>query len=231
VDPVIVFGEGAAQVGGDHKDTWIRSDQGPRAHGADVLIACEALPIRQIDSLMRFSFIGHIPASAAIYSAILTLVTDRICPGLMTITMSRLVTNWGVTLVDEGISQNPAALGQATWDNAFDWNNPLIDTGWAAGLGVGFGAGDFGAPAANFVIPNAAAANTAFNCDITAGVALDIINDATQYGHTLANDINALIGFHSSRAVVVANRWYLTVTYAETPIGASKIHIPIGIGI
>ena len=235
IDPTVYFGDGSVPAGqlgaGNHKACWIRGDVTPdasSASSADMRLRGTGVAYRRA-ILMRFSLVA-IPANAIINTSVLS-VRSLVAPPLANNTEARrLITNWGVTLIDEGITENPATGGQATWNEAFDYNG-VGDIPWAGG--------------ANFVegndcdvvedTQNVIANNTWYHWSIPVMTRLWIGNDATNYGLSLGFIENAGDGnFDSNNAVNTANRPYLTVTYTLPSVRRtlqSKISIPVGIGI
>ena len=227
IDPTVVFGEiGGGAIGGTHKDTRIAPANIDRSDASTNVLNCRN---GVTEVLLRFD-VSSIPANATVTSGILTLTTDLIAGGNFTYTIQRLVTNWGVTNIDEGVTADPAANGQATWRRCYDFNGAGGDVVWAAG---NFSAADHGAALVAVLIPVGAAAGTAFNWDITQGVILDVANDATNYGYHMESDNAAAQQFRSQENANVGDRPYLTVDYT-LPVKqnlSSKISIPVGIGI
>ena len=208
IDPTIIFGEGAGQTGGDHKDACIRSTTPTRA--------TVSFPILYLRSgnwwdLLRFSLTGHIPTGAIIDSAILTLhTTTVVVPGNQILSIARLATPWGVTSTNEGVDESPATSGQATFKRSFDFNGAGGDVLWSAG---NFSAADYGAVIDTTTLALNDPVGTILTFDITTGVAADVLSDTTNFGYTIYNDDAGLTQLASQDNLTVGHRPYLTVDY------------------
>lgn len=230
--PTIVFGEGAGQIGGDHKDSWIRASDTDRCYASDIdLYVYDGPGSDNRRSLMRFSLAGHIPSNAVVSSGILTLALHAPSPGAITHGIHRLSTAWGVTPTAEGASQHPATGGQATHRRAFDFNGGGGDVSWAAGV---FSGSDFGARITSWNVGNADPAGTSYNIDITSDVQTDVRDDAANHGYLLIWDAGSVnIRYASQENATVGRRPYLTVIYSvpEGAGGREGVGIDIGIGL
>lgn len=209
IDPVIVFGEGAGQTGEDHKDTYVDSANVALANGGGSTMACR---LNRHITLLRFSLIGHIPINAIINNANLRVVIGSLSAAQKTISINPMITNWGVDLINEGTTQNPAVGGQATWRRAFDFNGAGGDIVWGGGGNIS--AVDWGVAINTFIILNGAAIGTEYIVNITAGVANDILNDATNLGYSFTSNVNSGQNFDSQESVTIGERPYLTVDYS-----------------
>jgi len=167
--PTYIFGEGpTATVSGTHKDTYLVSGAAARSFATQGNFILGNSTGNDYVYLARFD-ISSIPAGEPVVSATLTLtlMSDGLT-GDRTVNIHRVLTAWGVNDTDEGANENPATGGQATYDNAKDCNG-VGDVGWAAGVGAGWGAGDYDAVAdASFVIGAADVAGTQYNAILTA---------------------------------------------------------------
>ncbi len=213
--PTKVFGEGAGYIGGDHKDTYLWGGAGARSYGSGTTLWSQNLTVGGI-TLLRFSLAGHIPTNAIVNTAVLTLTKQNAAgaPNAGNINTHDLITNWGITNINEGVSQNPAVLGQATHDNAYDHNGGG-DVGWAAGAGVGYGVGDRQALETAVPWDVSDAAGTFYNISVPTMVQRWVKNDGANFGTTIECSINAPVVFHSSNAVAPASRPYLTVKWSR----------------
>lgn len=233
IDPVIVFGEGAGMIGGDHKDTWIISTDIDEAQGANIFLQVRLLAVpggRFI--LMRFSLTGHIPANAIVNTAILTLTLAIAPANNLAINASEIITPWGVTPIAEGITADPALGGQATWRRSFDFNGAGGDVAWAGG---NISNADYNVAETNFNILAADAPGTLYNLNIPIMSQNWVNNDVNNDGIVLiatAGVLNTFANVHSQEAAALADRPYLTIDYdlpvtPIVPISQRNSHIAI----
>lgn len=224
--PILVFGErGGTDIGGDHKDTMLGTNVLNDAFGGDVDIACvDAVAGRR--PLLRFSLTGHIPTNAIVNSAILSVRT-RFTGAAGNVTAHRLLRAWGITPTNEGASQSPAALGQATFARSFDFNGAGGDVTWAAG---NYSAADYGAAEATVAIAGVGY----FDFSIPVMVQNWINNDVTNYGLALIPAAGVRTLFQSQETANVNERPYLTIDYtvpeaANTNKSRTSISLSMGI--
>ena len=226
---IAIFSDkGGSHFGGDHKDAYIASNSGSTSTASTVFVVVDDLAGASAwPGLLRFSLVGHIPENAIISSAIITLVVSHRA-GAFAIQAHKLLTPWGVTPINEGGDEDPATGGQVTWDNAFDYASGA-DVGWAAGVGAGFGAGDY--RAAFQISEVAAAVGSVLTIAVTDDVQEMVQDDDANCGWLMQGTVHATGNrFHSRNAVALANRPFLTVVYTVPPINAprrSKVRIGI----
>jgi len=226
IDPVLVFGEGVGYIGGDHKDTWLNEGALGRSEGGNVNLSIRNGAGNDLIVLMRFSLTGHIPTNAIINTSVLTLTTSALAAFNATLNLSRLVTDWGVSPIDEGITANPALAGQATFRRSFDFNGAGGDVVWAGGGNIT--ALDYVAAENTIVIVNPTVVGTVFNIAIPIMTRLWVANYATNYGFCIVGAVadNNQTNFDSQESVTVAERPYLTIDY-DIPVTPTPTVIPI----
>jgi len=203
IDPVIVFGKGAGMVGGDHKDTVLVTNNAANSFGQLATLQIRNFGIATLTSLIRFSLTGYIPTNASVNSSDLTLTLNA-QNGAFLVGAYHIISNWGITSVDAGISQAPAVLQQATWNSPFAVVGP--DPLWAGG-GVWSNA-DHNAAETTWTIGGADPPGTTYNISIPIMTQAWINNDAINYGVVLegVNNINQFNIYDSLDAIVPANR-------------------------
>ena len=227
IDPSLVFGEGVGQTGGDHKDTQIASAAlSNRSWATNSPVTVADFANRPF--LGRFSLAGHIPRDAIVRTSTLTLTIDTLAGAVFT-SIYQMYTAWGVSSTDEGISAVPAANGQATYDNAFDYNGPE-DVGWAAGAGVGISAADYNPVAENTNTIIGGAGIVAYNWQIPIMTQAWVRNDSTNYGYLVCAVLNNQKNYYCQEDATVGRRPYLTVEY-DVLAGQSKISNSVSVGI
>ena len=234
---VLVFGGGAGNVGGDHKDTSILSTTPTRSYGsADRVYAYDAGDVSPFVALMRFELANHIPVGSVINSSVLRMYCVLL-GGATNVAIHRMLTRWGVSDTDEGANEVLSTGGQATWDCTFDYNAGT-DVRWAAG-GV-FTAADFVAAAED--TQAIAAVGTWMTFNIPVMTRFWLANRTQNYGCYLVASADT-VQLASDSHATDAFRWTLTVNYtppaaaaaaaaaATQRSAASKIRINIGINI
>jgi len=210
--PITVFGLDVGMIDDGNKDTAINQTNPTIGLGTRNPIVIRSGAI--IYYLSRYE-LSSIDVAANVSSAILTLKSQVLLLA-GTYSIHRLLTNWGQTDTNAGIEQNPAANGQATWDNAYDYNG-VGDVGWAAGVGVGFGAGDYNAAVENSqAIP---ATGATANFDITAMIQDMVTNPANNYGFLVMSNRNPNNAIFSFAAAAATDAPYLTVNYTIPSTG------------
>ena len=221
--PIKVFGEGAGQIGGDHKDTTIVSTILGISEATVVVFQTRELGAGGRSPLLRFSLVGHIPTNAIINSAVLTTTLQTAPASNLTIGLYRMITQWGVDLTNEGVSENPATGGQASWRRSFDFNGAGGDVTWAGGGNIS--AVDYAAVETTYNVLAADAPGTVYNINIPIMVQNWVSSDANNAGlimRTTAGSFNIWANQHSQEAVVAANRPYLTVDYTVPSSSSSS---------
>lgn len=134
----------------------------------------------------------------------------------------RITTPWGQTATIEGVTQDPTANGQATYDNAFD-RNGVGDGPWAAAV---FGAGDYAAGASDTVLINAL--NAWFAFDVTNDVNDYLVNGIVNSGWAIISAAITASRFASQQNANAALEPYLRLDYDEIPGGVvAQPHIAI----
>ena len=121
--PVLVFGEGAGMIGGDHKDTWIRGSVTDKANAGSSLF--DVADLNGADNrfaLVRLSLVNHIPINDIVNSAILTLTLNSNASQTTTQNIYRLNKAFGISPTNEGPTESPATRGQGTYRRSFDLN-------------------------------------------------------------------------------------------------------------
>jgi len=221
IDPVIVFGEGAGHVGGDHKDTWFYSVNNGRCFPSAVDFRVANVPVEV--SVLRYSLTGHIPINAIINNSVLSLTLFAVGVAAV-VSFHNLLTAWGVTQVAEGITENPATGGQATRRRSFDFNGAGGDVAWVGGL---YGAGDRqAAETAEILVGGEPAPATILTPAIPIMTQAWVQNDNINYG--LSIESNGLENrFYSQEAANAALRPYLTVDYDIPSRRIDQTHISI----
>ena len=228
-----ILGNDAGMVGiGTHKDTGILSLVPTGAFGALAAIALDGGGDFRW-WLGRFSYTA-LPANITLISAFLTVrLFAHINAGDATWNMRQLLTNRGVTLVSDGATETPATGGQPTWDNAFDFNGGA-DVPWGGG-GVFTLANDAGAVLDTLTVNAADPVGTLYSFDVTAAVALQLLDDATNYGFLLEQTTGLRKSIDSLDAADTSHAPYLTLNYTVPVTGGtvkqSHTSISIGIGI
>ena len=228
-----ILGNDAGMVGiGTHKDTGILSSVPTGAFGALAAIALDGGGDFRW-WLGRFSYTA-LPANITLISAFLTVrLFAHINAGDATWNMRQLLTNRGVTLVSDGATETPATGGQPTWDNAFDFNGGA-DVPWGGG-GVFTLANDAGAVLDTLTVNAADPVGTLYSFDVTAAVALQLLDDATNYGFLLEQTTALRKSIDSLDAADTSHAPYLTLNYTVPVTGGtvkqSHTSISIGIGI
>ena len=230
--PIIVFGESAGMIGGDHKDGFVwDAAQANNSYGGDA----ENFVRNTVGNNMivngRWSLVGHIPANAVINSAVGSYIKSvGAGVGVLGFTLHDCATPFGVTPVDEGASAAPAAGSQATYNRSFA--NPT-NTPWAGGGAVS--AADNGILSDTIAGNAADAVGTIYNFDFAPIVRLWVLNDATNYGYFIrrTDAVGFFSRFWSQEAVLPANRPYLTVNWDLPPSTAitRQSHTAIHAGI
>ncbi len=214
--PVIVFGEVAGGIGGDHKDTYIDIGTPNGAWGSNAIIWARSVAGWVLG---RWSLLGHIPANATINSAIMTLTKQNGPGGAAAVVFALYGINkpWGIDPTDEGVDQNPPAgvNDAATFSMRFFVSATL----WGAG---NFSAADYGAAIATENGDISDVAGTVYTWDIAPLVRQWILNDATNYGYVIDTDVAAWTAWHSQEAGVAGNRPYLTVDYSLPPSSSAS---------
>ena len=215
--PITVFGLDVGMIDGGNKDTAINQTNPTIGLGTRNPIVIRSGSI--IHYLTRYE-LSSIDVAANVSSAILTL-KSQVLLFAGTYSIHRLLTNWGQTDTNAGIEQNPAANGQATWDNAYDYNGGGPgDVGWVAGVGVGFGAGDYNAAVENSqAIP---ATGATANFDITAMIQDMVTNPANNYGFLVMSNRNPNNAIFSFAAAAATDAPYLTVNYTIPSTGTTR---------
>lgn len=175
---VYVFGRGPGathQTG--HKAVWIAYDSTDAAV-ADASVAShqemwvglyEDIEMQYIDvSLLRFD-LSAIAAEASVTEAVLRVVLANIGGPRMfpvNIQVMQLSVAWGVDDTNQGVSEDPASGGQATWNNAKSQAIPVPWCGMGGGFS-GFPPPYEIAPVGLITVPTDAIQGTAFNVDLT----------------------------------------------------------------
>lgn len=219
IDPTIIFGEGAGQTGGDHKDNWVRGSITDKAHGGDTDFRVGDLPggsgTDNRYGLIRFSLSSHIPVNAVVTSGILTLALSVGAFQTTNHVIYRLNKAWGITPTNEGASQATATQGQATFRRSFDFDGSGGDVAWGGGSFAL--ANDAGPVLQTWTVNTAHLAGQSYNIDITADIQADVLNDATNYGKTIyttsPENATNVVNYATQESATVARRPYLTVVY------------------
>ena len=229
IDPTVEFSDrGGGAFGGDHKCTFIRGDNTDRSYASDVNTLIRNIVAGAASvSLYRFSLTGHIPTNAIINSAVFAVT--NLSTNAQIISAYDMITNWGITSTDEGVTQEPANAGQATFDNSFDYNG-VGDVPWVGG---GFTVADHQAAEATATMNGGDPAGTVYNFSIPIMVSRWVLNDALNYGLCMYGDFAVgWTSFNSNDAVNTAVRPYLTIDYTvPSDIPQSKIANAMGMGI
>jgi len=204
-----IFGEGpGGDASGNHKDTYIISAALGASGAAEVDIWVSSF-VGGFVGLMRFD-LSAIPAGETVTAATLRIyLSENNLIANSNIVATNIITNWGVTNTDEGVSANPAAAGQATWRRSFDFNGTGGDVTWAAG---NLSAADVGVVSDTVFIGVADPAGTPYDLDMTALVAEWCAGTTANYGFGISNTALQTTKFHSQSAVDAAVRPALLVT-------------------
>ena len=212
--PIIVFGESAGMIGGDHKDTFVYAGGANSAWGSEPEIYSGGGG-NAAYSIGRWSFDGHIPTNVVINSAIATYV-KRLAAGpalAANLSYNNILTPSGVTPTDAGVNQNPpvGANDAATWNDSF----AVTGTNWAGGGAIS--AADIGVMGPTVAINQNDPIGTVYNFDITDIVQAQVQNDATNFGWIISQTGAFYLRLWSLNAAVLANRPYLTVNWDFPP--------------
>lgn len=211
IDPTIVFGEGSGQTGGDHKDTYLSENVPAGSHGSSPVLNIRTHVVADWFPIFRFSLIGHIPTNAIVNSSVFSLKTLTFI-GPANVSIHNLITPWGESSTVDGIIEDPATNGQATYNRSFDFNGVGGDVTWSAGV---ISSADYNA-AEDTVALAAAGSITTFVIPIMTQAW--IINDATNCGLLLASSTGNNNNVNSQETVIAANRPFLTVDYSVPAI-------------
>jgi len=229
------FGERPGMIGGDHKDTYLDATTVDAANGTAAIGYLMSVGGFITVILGRWSILGHIPSDAIILSATAHYSKADAAgpPQAMSMGVHELVTDWGVTPTDAGITQNPPAGANdaATWFNAFS----VSSTDWAAGPAPEhFDVGDYGAQEVAEAFEYSDPINTEHTIDFTSMARRWLMDDGANLGYVLRRvDAGAnFIQLHLEDSATVNSRPYLRVVYA-LPVEKiqSKSQTTVGIGI
>ena len=221
--PTIRFSDRGGDTGGDHKDNYLFEDNVDRARGANATLVVKQLAAVGRVPVGRWSLAGHIPTNARVSSAVMWYYFSAVTSA-GTASIHRMTTNWGVTNVDAGANQDPAAGGQSTFRRSFDYNGAGGDVTWAGG---NFAAADYDATSES---TSAITGVGWVSWSIPLMVQNWVQNDATNFGWTMiSTDIQPGNAVMQSMDSATANqRPYLDVTY-HVPVLKSAIGIGIAI--
>jgi len=227
IDPVIVFGDVVGGIG-NNKDTNIYQGQPANSYGAqDYFRAGLANANENYYGLLRFD-LSSIPANAIVNTAVLSLTLFRnLIAGGFQYWVSELITNWGITPINEGGINVPAAANEATYDESFAGATP-----WAA-LGGFDLANDANAAEDTFTVLAGDLPGTVYNLNIPVMAQNWLI---TNYGCVINGEVVILHidDFYSREEVVPALRPYLTIDYTvpvSNILRQSKLNLGINTGI
>ena len=224
-----IFGEGpTGDQSGLHKSTAIRAEQPDKAFGEYIYAVTDT----DYYPLIRYNMVSILGES--IDSAYLTFYSYGPVYNDATVGVHKLLSDWGKNDTDEGATEDIASGGQATWNNRKDFNSGS-DVGWAAGAGVGFGAGDYAAVAEGVASHSLDdPAGTSSVVDITAYVTAYAAGTQTNDGFVLI-PIAGIFRVAGSAYETVAYRHFLTVVTSGGATGSSvarqKSSTSVGIGI
>jgi hypothetical protein len=170
--------------------------------------------------LMHFDLSGAVPVGATIDSVVLRLNLAQTQPSTQTVTLHRVLADWGEGTSSGGSGEGggaPAAAGDATWGQRFfgmaqPWTTP---------------GGDFTAPAS---AGRAVGGALGFYAWRSAGMASDVAfwvqNPSSNFGWELkGNEVTpgTAKAFSSRQATAAMDRPLLTVYYTEVPTGAGAL--------
>lgn len=218
--PTIIFGEGpGGDASGNHKDTHLNSLAVNFSFASDATLCVGRdgpVPMTFFSTPLMCFDISAIPAGSTITAATLRLfLSSTDGAANRTINLHRMITQWGVTDTDEGVSATPAVDGQATFSSSFSTFPVPPATPWIGG-NFNFAADAFPLPETNFTVLSTDGAGTMYDIPITALVTGWY--DGTNANRGLCLDL-PLVGpgqfaiFHSQSAVNAALRPSLTVVY------------------
>jgi hypothetical protein len=159
IDPTLTIGNA---TGDDVKDTYIDASNKARGRGSAVTLGVRGSN-GFIITLERFPLTG-IPANATLNSSTLyqyLSVTDT--TGTIVAKIHRMLTNWGKTYGDAGLTSSGVTDGSATYRASFDFNLGGGHTAWASG---DISASDYAASTLSFTVRSTDAAGTEYATDI-----------------------------------------------------------------
>jgi len=214
IDPTLIFGEGAGYIGGIHKDTFLLSTDVDDSQASSISLQARlaVAPGGRVP-LWKFTLENDIPVNAIVNSAVLSITLRTAPAGNITISNYQLITPWGVTPTNEGISQDPANGGQATWRRSFDFNGAGGDVAWNAG---NFSVADYNPVENTWVVLAADIPGTVYNLDFTNMTRNWVSTPALNYGVAMLITVGVIgqwTNLYSQEELVPANRPYLTVDY------------------
>ena len=179
-------------------------------------------PVRR--ALLAFDIAGNIPAGSTINSAVLTLHMSRTVAGDETVTLHRLLANWGEGTSNADTQEGqgaPATTGDATWLHTF-FNSSF----WASA------GGDFtAAPSASTVVGDVAFYTWGSTTQMVADVQSWLDNPGSNFGWILLGNESmsrTAKRFDSRENVTPANRPMLVIDY--TPL-LKHVLLPIIMGL
>jgi len=219
--PTIILGDCPGGVG-NHKDTQIYSAAVNASYGDDVRMSMRLFGGFINTTVCRWD-LTLLPANATIVSAIASFFKQDVAgvPSIQNLSFHNLLTDFGVTRINEGVAQNPpvGANDAATWTNPF----AVTGTNWAGG-GV-FSAADYTALA--FALQNTNvgdAVDKEYQVDFLPAVNLWFNNDATNNGFIIrrTDNVNNFVFWHTREAVNPLVRPCLTIQYTVPSTGTTR---------
>ncbi len=218
IDPAIVFGEGAGQTGGDHKDCYVFGPIPAFASGDTADLSVDGLT--RYTSIGRFSLVNHVQTDADILSSTFSLYDDGTGQaGSNTLTIHKLTHDFGVTKTDEGTQENPATGGQPTYRRSVDKNGAGGDVLWTSG---NLSANDHDNSAEDSNVIGAVSNGTKYDWEIPVMTTSWKNDDSSNYGWILVGTAVASgfrKDFHSQESLTIGYRPKLTVDFT-VPAGA-----------
>lgn len=222
----IFFGEGLSfELGLGHKMNGLNSGNTDKSTGdaVSILIRAAGMSVSRL-GIIRFD-ISSLSSDAIVSSAYLFIKTSALTAG-GNVSVHRLITQWGQTDYDAGITEDPAIGGQATFDCAFDYNG-VGDVPWAGG---GFSAADYEAVADD--TQAFAAAGNWNRYDVTNTVRNIVKRSAINHGWAIISAIAANNSLHTFDAIDETDRPYLVVNYTSISKKSEKhFNMSISMGI
>lgn len=220
-----IFGEGpTGDQSGNHKDTFLRTPVADAAsYATDAAVNING-PIARV-ALYQFDISA---VAEEISTATLTLYVAGSPAMAATISAHNMLTDWGVTSTTEGASENPATGGQATYDNAKDFNGAGGDVGWSDGLDAGFSSNDYAAAESSQLVGAGTAQFTAVSWDVS--IMAEGWRTGNNYGVVMISDTDQMNSFWTQNYATAAYRPILTVVTgggASTPSPHKRI-FPVG---
>lgn len=208
----VLFGLRAGMIQRGHKDTFIRDSAQTTAQDTRLFMYCNIAANNDQHPLMRFNLVQNIPRNARVRRATLNLYLNaHVGAGAMVVSVYKMRTAWGPSKTQEGATETPATGGQATYDEAFDYNG-AADVAWASG--GDFSAADYEAtPETTFTVGAGDALGTQYQIQIPNMVQDWVGSDNDNNGLLLLGDGAAGKQFDAQQAAAEAVRPWLQVDF------------------